>query len=178
MKRRTGHIDLYVFLSVLALMMFSVGVVYSASVSISGLRHGGDVNYLFRNHAIRVALGLVALFAGMFINYHVYKKVSKYLLLLGLLLLAYTLIGGVTVKGAQRWVAFGPLSFQPSEFAKFALVIHLSVLLSQKQRPGFSDDLSLRPYCTVFSVPQWRSCSGSYCGHMLARRVGGCQPAL
>jgi cell division protein FtsW len=133
-KQRTGHIDLYLFLSVLALMMFSVAVVYSASVSISGVRHGGDTDYLFRSHAIRVVIGIAALFAGMFVDYHLYRKLSKYLLIIGLLLLAYTLVAGVTVKGAQRWVAFGPISFQPSEFAKFALVIHLAVLLSQKQR--------------------------------------------
>ncbi|MFZ1728801.1 MAG: putative peptidoglycan glycosyltransferase FtsW [Bacteroidota bacterium] len=134
MKQRTGHIDLYVFLSVLALMLFSVGVVYSASVSISGMRHDGDINFLFRNHSIRVVLGVGALFVGMFVDYHIYRHFSKYLLIIGLLLLAYTLVGGTVVKGAQRWVSFGPISFQPSEFAKFALVMHLAVLLAAKQK--------------------------------------------
>ena len=134
MKQRTGHIDLWIFLSVLALMMFSVGVVYSASVSISGIRHDGDFNFLVRNHTIRVVMGIAALFVGMFVNYHFYRRISKYLLIIALLLLAYTLIGGTVVKGAQRWVSLGPLRFQPSEFAKFALVIHLSVLLAAKQR--------------------------------------------
>lgn len=134
MKQRTGHIDLWIFLSVLALMMFSVGVVYSASVSISGIRHDGDFNYLVRNHSIRVILGIAALFVGMFVNYHFYRRISKYLLIIALLLLAYTLVGGTVVNGAQRWVSLGPVRFQPSEFAKFALVIHLSVLLAAKQR--------------------------------------------
>jgi cell division protein FtsW len=134
MKQKTGHIDLWIFLSVLALMMFSVGVVYSASVSISGVRHGGDYNFLVRNHTIRVVLGVAALFVGMFVNYHFYKYISKYLLIAALLLLGYTLVGGTVVKGAQRWVSLGPLSFQPSEFAKFALVMHLAVLLDMKQK--------------------------------------------
>lgn len=134
MKQRTGHMDLYIFLSVLALMMFSVGVVYSASAAISGAKHGGDYNYLFRSHAVRVVLGVAALFAGMLVNYHVYRKISKIILAVGILLLLYTLVGGTVVKGAQRWVAIGPIQFQPSEFAKFALVIHLAVLLSQKQQ--------------------------------------------
>lgn len=134
MKQRTGHIDLYLFLSVLVLMLFSVGVVYSASVSISGARHDGDYNYLFRSHSIRVILGVAALFVGMFVDYHFYRRISKVLLLVALALLAYTIVGGTVVKGAQRWVAFGPVSFQPSEFAKFALVIHLAVLLAAKQK--------------------------------------------
>jgi hypothetical protein len=134
MKQRTGHIDLYIFLSVLAIMLFSVGVVYSASVSISGIRHDGDYNYLFRNHSVRVIMGVAALFVGMFVNYHLYGHISKIVLVVALALLAYTLVGGTVVKGAQRWVSFGPLSFQPSEFAKFALVMHLAVLLAAKQK--------------------------------------------
>jgi cell division protein FtsW len=134
MKQRTGHIDLYIFISVLAMMIFSVGVVYSASVAVSMARHSGDYNYLFRNHAIRVVMGFGALFAGMMIDYHHYRNLSKVILIVGIALLAYTLVAGTMVKGAQRWVSFGPIQFQPSEFAKFALVIHLSVLLSQKQK--------------------------------------------
>jgi cell division protein FtsW len=135
--RRTGYIDLVVFLSVLALMVFSIGVVFSASVAISGAKFG-DAGHLFRSHTIRVVLGVAALFAGMFVDYHAYRNVSKILLLVGIALLAYTLVGGMEVKGAQRWVSFGPsrfqLQFQPSEFAKYALVIHLAVLLAQKRK--------------------------------------------
>jgi cell division protein FtsW len=134
MKPRTGHIDLPLFLAVLALMMFSIGVVYSASVAISGVKHGGDVNYLFRSHAIRVVLGVAALFVGMRVHYHAYRKLSRIVLVAGLLLLVFVLVAGTTVKGAQRWVSIGPIQFQPSEFAKFALVIHLAVLLAQKQK--------------------------------------------
>lgn len=138
MTRRTGYIDLTIFLSVLALMVFSIGVVYSASVAISGAKYGGDVNHLFRSHAIRVVLGVAALFAGMFVDYHAYRNISKILLLIGIALLAYTLVAGTELKGAQRWVSFGPsffqIQFQPSEYAKYALVIHLAVLLSQKQK--------------------------------------------
>ena len=134
MKQRTGHIDLYIFLSVLFLMVFSVAVVYSASIAVSSARHSGDANYLFRSHAIRVLMGFGALIAGMVINYHHYRNISKIILVVGILLLVYTLAAGTVVKGAQRWISFGPIQFQPSEFAKFALIIHLSVLLSQKQK--------------------------------------------
>jgi cell division protein FtsW len=133
-KERTGHIDLYIFLSVLALMVFSVGVVYSASVAISGAKHGGDYNYLFRSHAIRVVLGVAALFTGMFVDYHSYRNTSRLILIAGICMLAYTLAAGTVVKGAQRWITLGPIQFQPSEYAKFALVLHLAVLLEQKQK--------------------------------------------
>ena len=134
MKHRTGHIDLYIFISVLALMLFSIGVVYSASNYKASYMYKGDTDYFFRNHAIRVVVGVGALFAGMFIDYHHYKRWSKLILIAGLMFLALALVGGSAIKGAHRWLRLGPLSFQPSEFVKYALVIHLSVLLSMKQK--------------------------------------------
>lgn len=134
MKQRTGHIDLTLFLSVLVLMLFSIGVVYSASVDISRAKNDGDWNALFLNHAVRVFLGIGALLLGMFTDYHVYKKLSKYILLLAIVFLVLTPFFGITQLGAKRWLGWGPFKFQPSEFAKYALVIHLSVLLANKQK--------------------------------------------
>ena len=134
MKQRTGHIDLPLFFSVLALMLFSMGVVYSASVDISRAHNGGDYSVLFVNHAIRVFLGLGALLLGMSVDYHLYSKYSKAILLLGVAFLILTPFFGTTQLGAKRWLGYSVFKFQPSEFAKYALVIHLSVLLSQKQK--------------------------------------------
>ncbi len=133
MKRRTGHVDLFIFVSVLALMLFSIGAVYSASNYKWADSKAKDPDFLFRRHAVRVVLGVGALFAGMFIDYHRYKKLSKYLLLLGIGFLALVLMKGNLAHGAQRWISFGPVNFQPTEFAKFALMIHLAVLIAQKQ---------------------------------------------
>ena len=134
MKQRTGHIDLALFLAVLILMLFSIGVVYSASVDISRAKNDGDWNALFINHAIRVFLGIGALLAGMYTDYHSYKRYSKVILLLAIFFLVLTPFFGVTELGAKRWLGYGRFKFQPSEFAKFALVIHLSVLLAHKQK--------------------------------------------
>jgi cell division protein FtsW len=133
-KQRTGHIDLPLFFSVLALMLFSMGVVYSASVDISRAHNAGDYSVLFVNHAVRVVLGLAALFLGMSLDYHIYAKYSKLILLVGIVFLVLTPFFGTTQLGAKRWLGYSVFKFQPSEFVKYALVIHLSVLLSQKQR--------------------------------------------
>ncbi|MDH7516017.1 MAG: putative peptidoglycan glycosyltransferase FtsW [Bacteroidota bacterium] len=133
MKERTGHIDIVLFIAVLALMLFSIGVVYSASIDISRAKNEGDFTVLFMNHAVRVLLAVCALFAGAFIDYHIYKSVSKYILLMALVFLFLTPFFGISQMGAKRWLGIGAFQFQPSEFAKYALVIHLSVLLSAKQ---------------------------------------------
>lgn len=133
MSKLKGHIDWFILIPVVALMLFSIAFVYSASASYSELKfHTSDK--LFWNHAIRVviALGLLILFAG--IDYHFWKKISKPLILAAVILLVFVLFAGSSAKGATRWISLGPLSFQPSELAKFALVIHFSALLEQKQK--------------------------------------------
>jgi len=133
-KQRTGHMDLVLFLAVLALMLFSVGAVYSASVEISRANNEGDSTVLFVNHAIRVVLGIAAIFIGMFIKYDRYADWSRYILLLAVIFLVLTPLLGNNKLGATRWISIAGVDFQPSEFAKYALVIHLAVLLSDKQK--------------------------------------------
>jgi len=148
MRDRTGHIDLYLFIPALALMAFSVCVVYSAS-STFAVEKFGDPNYLFHSHAERVILGIIALFVGMKINYHLYKKISKLALIIsiGLLLVLLVTGGNGVLKGAHRWLGIGSFSFQPSDFARFALVFHLAVLIAEKQK--YITDF-IRGYLPIF----------------------------
>jgi cell division protein FtsW len=92
----------------------------------------GESNRLLNLHALKVLLGLVALFVGMTIDYRKYKKLTKPAVILSIIFLTITLVLGGEVKGATRWLRFGGLSLQPSEFAKFALLFHLCTLISTK----------------------------------------------
>src|ERR1041384_79880 len=55
------------------------------------------------------------------------------MLIVALGMLLYVLFEGTRMKGATRWLSLGPISFQPSEFAKFAMVMHLGVMLADKR---------------------------------------------
>ncbi|MBI3587282.1 MAG: cell division protein FtsW [Ignavibacteriales bacterium] len=96
------------------------------------LQKWGESNRLLNLHALKVLLGLVALFVGMTIDYKMYKKFTKPAVILAIAFLAVTFVLGGEVKGATRWLRFGGLSLQPSEFAKFALLFHLCTLISTK----------------------------------------------
>lgn len=126
-----NHIDLALLFAVLSLMLLSLGVVYSAS-STWAFHKFGESEKLLNSHILKVAIGIGALFVGILIPYQRYKKVTKPLLFLAILLLGVTLITGGEVKGATRWLRVGGMGFQSSEFAKFALLFHLSALLAIK----------------------------------------------
>jgi cell division protein FtsW len=131
MKQRRNYIDLSILIAVLILMVVGLGVVYSASSSWAWERYG-ESSRLLENHIGKVLIGLVLMFIFMHVDYRVYRRLTKTLVLLSALALCVTLGFGGELKGAVRAFSVGGFSIQPSEFAKYALVFHLAFLLSQK----------------------------------------------
>ncbi len=130
-RTQRNHIDLAMLIAVLTLMVLSLGVVYSASATWATEKFGQS-NRLLNLHALKVLLGMVALFVGMTIDYRKYRKFTKPAVIISIAFLFVTLLLGGEVKGAARWLRLGGLSLQPSEFAKFALLFHLCTLISTK----------------------------------------------
>ncbi len=104
--------------SVAALVALGVVMLYSASMSEKGA-------HLLIKQSQWLALGLVAGVTMALIDYRLLRKYSWVLLLIAIVLLAMVLIPGIGHKigGARRWFKFAGVSFQPSEFAKLALII-------------------------------------------------------
>ena len=130
-RSQRNHIDLATLIAVLTLMVLSLGVVYSASATWATEKFG-ESNRLLNLHALKVLLGMIALFVGMTVDYRRYKKLTKPAVIISIAFLFVTLLLGGEVKGAARWLRFGGLSLQPSEFAKFALLFHLCTLIATK----------------------------------------------
>ncbi|HLT24758.1 MAG TPA: putative peptidoglycan glycosyltransferase FtsW [Ignavibacteria bacterium] len=133
MTEEKGKIDIWILLPVLCLLIFSIGAVYSASSSFA-LDEFSDPTYLFKQHAMRVIASIVCIFLFAKIDYRYLQDISKPLIIISILLLLYIFIGGqTTVKGAARWIFIGPFSFQPSDLAKFTLMIYMAALLVRKK---------------------------------------------
>jgi len=140
-----GRADWYILLATVALMLFSVAFVYSASSYISELRFG-SAEGLFSKHLIRIFFAIITLLIFANIDYHKLKKFSKPALIVSIVLLGYVLVSGSTYLGAKRWINVGFISFQPSELAKFCLVIHFAAMLSVKQKVIHSFEQGFAPF--------------------------------
>jgi cell division protein FtsW len=117
--------------SVLVLLTF--GFVMLASTS-SAYAHHGDPFYFAKRQALWLGLGLLAGAATACMNYRYYRKFAGLLFIAAVALLAGVLVLGRPINGATRWYELGPVRFQPSEFAKYVLVVALASWLEKMQR--------------------------------------------
>jgi cell division protein FtsW len=102
-----------------------------ARKSVGGI--GGDGLLYLKKQLLYIGLGTAAMLLALKFRYWRLKRLAVPLLVLslGLLLAVYVPHVGMTLNGARRWVGFGPISFQPSEFAKLSIVVYLSALLAK-----------------------------------------------
>ncbi len=116
----------------LALAGFGLMAVYSASAP-EALNSFQDSTVYLRKQAIACVLGIFLMFS---LSKHDYRKLRKWawpLSIVSLILLAATLVPGlsVTTMGSARWINLGPVQFQPSEMVKAAAIILMASGLSK-----------------------------------------------
>ncbi len=122
---------LSIFLLVCGLAIFGCIMVYSASSYIANYRYSNPYFYLTKQ-IVGAVLGIIAMFVCTFVNYQKLKKLKWWVVIISAILLALVFIPGIGVEnyGAKRWLNLGFFTIQPSEFAKFALVLFSAAYLS------------------------------------------------
>ena len=123
--------DFLLLIVVLLLVMFGTTMIYSAS-NFKAKEQFGDSNYYLKKQFVRVVLGLLLMIIFFNVDYHDLQKLSWLILLGAVLLLVYVLIGGIKLNGSRRSIYMMSFVFQPSEAAKYALVLFLSWFLALK----------------------------------------------
>ncbi len=128
MRQRTDRIDGILLLMILVLTGLGLVVLYSASTYNGQVRFHGDTAYYFKKQFFAMALGVIVLYAVSRMDYHRLTRFAVPGYLLSLVLSGAVLLFGDTYNGSKRWLSLGPLSFQPSEFAKPAVILLLAQL--------------------------------------------------
>jgi cell division protein FtsW len=120
----------------IALMAFGLVMVYSASIALPDnprFARYTHAHFLLR-HALFIAAALIAGLLAFQVPMRIWERFAPWLFVLSLILLILVLIPGIgkVVYGARRWIALGPLSFQPSELAKFAVLLYAADYMVRK----------------------------------------------
>lgn len=139
--------------AVLLLVMSGVVMVYSASAVYAGARLG-DGLFFFKRQAAAAAVGLLLLLCAMKLGYRRLEPLAVPLALVSLLLLFCVQLPGLghVAGGARRWITLGPLTFQPSEIAKIALVLWLARSLARKQERIRAFSVGFLPHLVMLAL--------------------------
>lgn len=132
---QNGKIDITFLSFVLILLTIGLVMLFSASYAYSLEYYDNSYKFIIKQ-ALFAGAGLIAMFITSRINYHFWRKISWMVYIVTAFLLVALLILPPMVSGmnVKRWFAIGGFSFQPSEIAKFAIVILFSTLIAANQK--------------------------------------------
>ena len=136
-EKSAARYDAVFVLAVVLLALFGTVMVGSAGYAYAAFRYD-DGAYFIKKQIIWLLLGIAVMVFSARIEPTVYKRITPYFYVATLFLLALTLAIGFVGNGAQRWIAIGPLTIQPSEIAKLSLIMMLSRYFDGKQALALS----------------------------------------
>jgi len=159
--------DMWLFGVAVALLSAGVVMVYSASAIVAADRFR-DPYFFLKKQVFWAFLGAVALWLAVRFDYRRLERIRVPLLIVAGVLLVLVLVPpiGQAINGTRRWIRLGPVSFQPVELAKLALVVYLASYLAERRdqirdfRRGFLPPLAVAAALAglVFAQPDLGNC--------------------
>ena len=134
------------------MLLWSIVVVYSASVKDAYSQKDGNTEYYLYKHSLLCFLSLLVMFYIHRIPYIKFIYVTRLAVWSSILLLIFTMFFGTSVNDASRWIEIPVIGqrFQPSEWAKVALISHLSLILARHIKGGWNTrELFMEPLALV-----------------------------
>ena len=124
LKKGVGGGDYLLLVSVVLLAVIGMVFIYSAS-NYSAQKTYGDAFYFVKKQGLGVALGIIAMIVAGVVDYKKLKKFTLPVAIISFITLSLVFVPGVGVEnyGAKRWIGFVGVTVQPSEFAKFSLIL-------------------------------------------------------
>jgi cell division protein FtsW len=140
MASKKKKFDALLFLPALMLSVFGVIMVFSASSPTATMDPAcnGDLYFFLKRHVMWLLLGFAFMIGTYKMNLDKWRKYSFVFIIIAVLMLVAIFIPGLSrdVLGAKRAIFLGPITIQPSEFAKIALIFYLADALARRQERG------------------------------------------
>lgn len=130
MLKKLFNIDKIMLIAVLMLLVIGLVVIYSTSGPFAEAKGLENTYFLFK-HLKMLVVGLCVVVLFLSIDYKYWYKLSRIGFLLSIIVLIIVLIMGKSAHGAVRWIQIGSSQFQPSEFAKIAVIMFFATKLSE-----------------------------------------------
>ena len=126
--------DIYMFFTVLMLVLIGILMIFSSSAILAQERYG-DTYYFLRKELVYLFIGIVGLFVARNIPYKLYEKWIYPLLGFNFITMLMCLIPpfGYSAGGASRWIKIGSLTVQPSEMTKVVVVMFVAYMIAKKK---------------------------------------------
>jgi len=160
-KRKMGEIDYGIFYTIALLLTIGVIMVYSASSYYAMFAtESKDSMFFLKRQLASAVIGMVAMSVTMCIDYHKLKKYTVLIMIASIPLLIAVFFFD-PVNGAQRWIVIAGQSFQPSDLAKYVVVLFLAMSLDVKGEGVKDFATGIVPYLVV---------SGFYAGMILLEK--------
>lgn len=133
MNKKMGKPDYSLLAAVLFLIGFGLITLYSTS-AYNGQVRFQDPAYYFKKQLFATLLGVAAMYLVASLDYHRLLRLAVPAYLVSLGLSGAVLLVGDAYNGSRRWLSFGPLSFQPAEYAKLAVILLLAAFVSTRRK--------------------------------------------
>jgi cell division protein FtsW len=145
--------DLVLLFPILSLIGIGLVMLYSSS-SIMAQERFGDSMYFVKRQIVFALIGLAVLIISKNLPYVLYRRLAYVILGVTFLSLIIVLLPqvGHRVGGARRWLRFGPISIQPAEFAKLALIIYIAYSVAKKKERVREFSVGYAPHLLVSAV--------------------------
>lgn len=145
LKRYLRNFDYPLFFVYLALCLFGLVMIYSASMGWSVIKYGWEPDYFYNKQKLNLLLSIPAFFLAAIFPYKHYKSrfmMQLMLLVMFSLLFLVHIIGSGGESGSQSWIYLGFGNIQPSEFAKIIIVLYFAGIFTKKHENGTLNKLN------------------------------------
>ena len=136
---------------IVLLVIFGLAVLFSSSEYNGRVRFGDSACY-FKKQLFATALGMGVMYMVSSIDYHFFLRLGPVAYLISMFLSGAVLFVGQEINGSKRWLNLGPLSFQPSEFAKVAVILFLAWQIERTKKATMGFGFMCRTILTLLPI--------------------------
>ena len=153
-KNKKINSDVVLVYAIFGLLIFGLVMIASAGVGYSRIRFGDEYYFFKRQLLFGVLPGLLILTIVKNIDYRFWKKYSFLFFVISIIFLILVFVPGFGEKiyGANRWIQFGPFSFQPAEMLKISLILYLAAWIESRKEKIKDFYEGLMPFVMIIAL--------------------------